>query len=667
MIFNTSKVNLSLDPLLRGDDAVVSLQGYKTAKTKLMNHRLDVLDGLRGFAIILVFLNHIDSYFIAEAVPSFLKPIIHFLFTSGNLGVTFFFILSGFLMGYLYANPQPREFIERRYARIFPPFLVMAFCMWIFRLYPATSLLGRIFLILSVAIFVRTVWIYVVERFHKGSLFVTLFLFLQFAIACWYGFVVMRNPPIWFDSLPYLLKEGTIFAANATLTLPLGNYIPLLDGVYWSLAPEMIFYLLYPYLFSGTVQALKKKGNIFIMLFILSLFPFFFGLSLLFKHSQGLSMLFIEYFIYFCGGIVIAHVVKSQEKKKTPLFIQYFITPLLFILLLFLTYYLMGRMFGTTTILFRLFLVIPFGYIVYSLVEHESPLSNLFKRKTFLFLGTISYSMYIAHTALVDGMHLLFKPNNFITNILFLLVTAVVFLLVSTVLHHIIEKPYFQFKPMKKLSNAGFQNRKIAYGLLLMTLLFLFFFTYTSQFNFFSLQKKYANIIPTTIAISDIPTTFSFIAQENNMGVILVHLTNTVGANQARTKVVDQTKQQRFQIRMKEKGSENWHGTQDTSPAAIGNSASYPFGFPLIADSKNKIYIVEMSIKDIDYESTILFNKDEYELTTIHQIPKYALLKNPQKLLTHILNKLQTAFADPEAQLVAACITPFFILLLALI
>lgn len=125
-----------------------------------MKRRLDVLDGLRGFAIILVFLNHIDSHFIAEAMPSFFRPFIYFLFTSGNLGVTFFFILSGFLMGYLYKNLQPREFIERRYARIFPPFLVMVICMWIFRLYPSIPLIARITLILSVAIFARTVWIY---------------------------------------------------------------------------------------------------------------------------------------------------------------------------------------------------------------------------------------------------------------------------------------------------------------------------------------------------------------------------------------------------------------------------------------------------------------------------------------------------------------------------
>ncbi len=631
-----------------------------------MKRRLDVLDGLRGFAIILVFLNHIDSHFIAEAAPSFLKPFIQFLFTSGNLGVTFFFILSGFLMGYLYSNPQPKEFIERRYARIFPPFLVMVFCMWIFRIYPTTSLPLRISLMLSVAIFVRTIWIYVVERFHKGGQLISIFLLLQAIVAFWYGFFIMRRPPIWFDSLPFFLKEGTILATNATLTLPLGNYIPLLDGVYWSLAPEMIFYLLYPYLFSPTVQALRRKNKMFIALFMVSLFPFFFGLSLLFKHSQGLLMLFIEYFIYFCGGIVIANLVNVQEKKKVSVFIRYFITPLTFISLLFLSYFLLGTVSGSTTIVLRLLLVFPFGFIVYSLVEDETPLSRIFQWRAFLFLGTISYSMYISHTAIVDGVHLLFKPYNSSTNILFLLVTATIFLLVSTALHHIIEKPYFQFKPGKKIVRNEYQKSNISYYALFTVILLLFFSVYTSQFNFFSLQKKYKDIIPSTIHISPIPYTFSFTSQEDNMGVILVHLTNVVGSTERQTVPVNPKKQQRFQMRMKERDAQQWYASQDTAPAEIGDSSSYPFGFPPIVDSKNKTYLVEMSILDIDYRSTVLFNKDEYPLITVHQIPKQTLLKKPLKLLSHAAGKLQTAFTNPEAQLTALCILPFFILLFLL-
>lgn len=633
-----------------------------------MKRRLDVLDGLRGFAIILVFLNHIDSRFIKESLPVFLQPVISFLFTSGNLGVTFFFILSGFLMGYLYTNPAPMGFIERRYARIFPPFLSMALCMWVFRLVPSLHLIFRISLILAVALLIRTIWIYGVEKFRIGPLLIRIFLLLQLGVATWYGFIIMRNPPIWFDSLPFLIKEGTVFAANATLTLPFGNYIPLLDGVYWSLAPEMIFYLLYPYLFSPTIHALRKKSLSFVLLFILTLFPFFFGLSVLFKHTQGLSMLFIEYFIYFCGGIAIATYVHNNP-KKTPLTLSsLFVNPITFLLILFLSFLLLGATSGITTILIRILLVFPFGYIVYSLIEEDTPLSSLFKHRYFLFFGTISYSMYIGHTALVDGMHLIFRPYNLLSNLSFLAVTAIIFLLMATALHEIIEKPYFTFKPEKKATQDVTGISSLPYLLLFLVLVFIFFAAYTSQFNFFSGQKKYKDIITSSVKITDRPFSFTFTAQEDNMGIILLHLTNVVGDTLPKdAKKINPNIRQRFQIRMKEMGANEWHATQDTAPAEIGNSASYPFGFPVIAESKGKTYLVELSIVNVDYSSAVLFNKDEYTLTTVHQIPKKTLLTNPYKLMVHTGEKLQTAFANPEALVVLMCVMPFFILLFVLL
>ncbi|MFZ2206378.1 MAG: acyltransferase [Microgenomates group bacterium] len=630
--------------------------------------RFDVLDGLRGFAIILVFLNHIDSHFIAEALPSFIRPFIYFLFTSGNLGVTFFFILSGFLMGYLYTNPHPIEFIERRYARIFPPFLVMVSSMFIFRLFPTLPLFFRIATMMGIALFVRLVWIYIVERFRFGSVAIKLFLFLQMLVAIWYGLVIMRHPPIWFDSLPYLLKEGTIFATNATLTLSLGNYIPLLDGVYWSLAPEMIFYLLYPYIFAPTVHMLRKKNWRFIIAFILSLFPFLAGLSILFKHSQGLSMLFIEYFIYFCGGIALASYLHISDKKIRFPFAKSIITPLFFITLLFLAYLFLGMMTGWASIVTRLFYVFPFGFIVYELMTEKTPLSRLFQHRIFLFLGTISYSMYIGHTAIVDGMHLMFKPTDALTNILFLFITGSIFMLTSYALHLIIEKPYFQFKPAKNREPFVFKKNIFPYIALFSLISILFLSSYASQFNFFSLQKKYTNVIPSSVTIFQEPYVFSFTAQEDNMGVILVHLTNTVGdVLPQNAEKIDPNKHQRFQIRMKEIGSEEWYASQDTAPGEIGNSSSYPFGFPVIADSKGKTYLVEMSMKDIDYTSKIIFNKDFYQLTTVHQIPKQTLLRNPVQLLTHMGDKFQTILMNPEARLTALCVMPFFILLFVLL
>lgn len=152
------------------------------------------------------------------------------------------------------------------------------------------------------------------------------------------------------------------------------------------------------------------------------------------------------------------------------------------------------------------------------------------------------------------------------------------------------------------------------------------------------------------------------------MGIILLHLTNVVGDSLPKdAKKIDPNIKQRFQIRMKELGSDTWYASQDTAPAEIGNSASYPFGFPVITDSKGKEYEVELGIVNVDYSSAILLNKDEYPLITVHQVPKKTLLTNPLLFLSHTADKVQTAFANPEAIITLLCIMPFFILLFVLL
>lgn len=59
--------------------------------------RLSSLDGLRGFAIILVFLNHITTTFLNKYVPF---DLLGWFFGDGVTGVSFLFILSGFFNGF---------------------------------------------------------------------------------------------------------------------------------------------------------------------------------------------------------------------------------------------------------------------------------------------------------------------------------------------------------------------------------------------------------------------------------------------------------------------------------------------------------------------------------------------------------------------------------------
>ena len=91
--------------------------------------RYDILDGLRGVAALMVLLYHVFN----DAKSFFVWPTPVYEFYHGFLGVDFFFILSGFVMGYAYdesltSGPYPGRggtltfwgFIKRRLIRLHP-------------------------------------------------------------------------------------------------------------------------------------------------------------------------------------------------------------------------------------------------------------------------------------------------------------------------------------------------------------------------------------------------------------------------------------------------------------------------------------------------------------------------------------------------------------------
>jgi peptidoglycan/LPS O-acetylase OafA/YrhL len=86
------------------------------------NPRYDILDGLRGVAALMVLLYHVFN----DAKSFFVWPMPVNEFYHGFLGVDFFFILSGFVMGYAYdlrledRSLTVEGFVKRRLIRLHP-------------------------------------------------------------------------------------------------------------------------------------------------------------------------------------------------------------------------------------------------------------------------------------------------------------------------------------------------------------------------------------------------------------------------------------------------------------------------------------------------------------------------------------------------------------------
>ncbi|MDQ1097905.1 MULTISPECIES: acyltransferase family protein [Chryseobacterium] len=93
--------------------------------------RIEVLDGLRGLAIVLVFLFH--GYYIWDAYYPFGKLYAgNVLFKYGSLGVQLFFLISGFvILMSVEKTPGFWTFIKNRWIRLFPSMLICSLIIYL--------------------------------------------------------------------------------------------------------------------------------------------------------------------------------------------------------------------------------------------------------------------------------------------------------------------------------------------------------------------------------------------------------------------------------------------------------------------------------------------------------------------------------------------------------
>ena len=167
--------------------------------------KLDALTGLRFVAAFAVFLHHANFRF---KVVDYHGPM-------GAQAVSFFFVLSGFILTYVYHDrlkpENVRKFLFTRWARIWP---LHATCFLIYyALAPNESIFGEF-------------WDPVRKLSHL------------------------------------LLLQSWV---------PLQRWVLSHNGVAWSISTEMFFYLMFPLLFLGGVRKFWRKYLFIIGLFVLML------------------------------------------------------------------------------------------------------------------------------------------------------------------------------------------------------------------------------------------------------------------------------------------------------------------------------------------------------------------------------------------------------------
>jgi peptidoglycan/LPS O-acetylase OafA/YrhL len=639
------------------------------------NQRLTVFDGIRGLAILLVVLNHIKTPFISSSIPSKLAEVI---FSSGITGVSFLFILSGFLMAYIYPHPaNPIEFLQKRYTRIFPLFLTMCSSMSVLQIFPTISWIVFLAILLFFALCTHVVWVYGIGQFASNSVKTKIFfgfVLLQIFIGIFYVFWIMKHPPIVFNQeLPFFLRETIITLVNATVTLPFGNYIPMLDGVYWSLISEIYFYILYPFLCVPLIYFFMKKRKFVKIMAVVCLIPFFAGLDKLSHKIFLLSMLQIPLCFYFITGIILGYTYfhhKIYIEKLQRLFFGFFsvTSAVIFFLLIVLKIYVLDIFDRALSSWIHIFWAFPITFIIAIALNNRTAIARIINNRLFIFLGIISYSIYVSHTAVIYIIEQIYKPTNFITNVLFLIFILISCCFLGGILYYLLERPYFQRKKEKQKIKIENHNFNIGHPLLVMSCIFLCIFIgiiigYQSNFNFFSLQYMYT---PEVFISPKVTNNKQYISMQQypkvdllipgkyeNFSAITMHIIRKV-------KDGKDLKPQKLIFRIKDSMQKNWFAESTFDVVEIGDSLQHPFGFPFIAHAKGHIYIIELVMSSIQGSEYIVIDKSSVK--GIYQIDKFYLMKHPLEIFQFVSKKITNTFENRQAQDVIMLMIPFTLL-----
>ncbi len=312
------------------------------------------LDGLRSVAFIMVFFYHAFLYFVPNAISqntlySYLFKIITLNEQAGHIGVSFFFVLSGFLITYLLIQEKENKgkihilkFYGRRVFRIWPVYYVS--------------------LILAFLVFPKLLNMFDITIAETASV-----------------------------PLNYIL-----FLANFDIILN-GYPSPIL-GVHWSVCIEEQYYLLWPLI----LYFAHKKKWLYLFCFVFIISSFLFTLTSTHIHRQYHTLTALNYLSF--GGLM-AGLSYYQNKKLLLVLNSWpkYIHAILYILFIFFVFS-HKSIFQTLQISYQYSK--PFVNIIYALffsyviLEQNFAKFSFYKISSFIFLTKTSkytYALYLLH------------------------------------------------------------------------------------------------------------------------------------------------------------------------------------------------------------------------------------------------------------------------------
>ncbi|PFE06340.1 acyltransferase [Bacillus cereus] len=363
-----------------------------------MMKRYEEFDSLRGLAALLVMIGHhmmllpayenyryeLNSPFI---VYLFKETPLRLFFSSGNESVILFFVLSGFVL-YLSIHNEKFHYdtyIIKRICRIYIPYVV------------AISVA-----IITKMLFIRNDMPYISDWFSKS----------------WTTT----------DTLTLLLQHFVFIGEYNT---------DAYNNVIWSLVHEMRISLVFPFL---TFFFIRKRLRYSLLWFIVLSFSSTIGLYF-FDPSGSITSVFLSFHyitLFFLGALLakyrslIFHYAFNMKKVVK-------VALLLIAIICFMYEGMIGEVDFLNNYILRDY-VVSFGVCIVMIMSVASwTFSALLRRKVFVFLGKISYSLYLYHLiSLFSVMHLFYDK---LPTILIVFLSFSLSFLLSSLGYLFIEKP----------------------------------------------------------------------------------------------------------------------------------------------------------------------------------------------------------------------------------
>lgn len=324
--------------------------------------KIKELNLFRGLAAIFIVLYHFTTRY-NESFGHIKQPYLLNI-SYGYMAVAVFFILSGFLMAMkLNKEKSTKSFIKKRIVRLYPTYVV-------------------------------------------GMILTTV------TLICFGGEE--------FSSRICSFKDWLI---NLTM-MPAYLGAEPVDGVYWTLGIEIIFYILI-----ACVIKFKKQKKIQSLSFFWIIISIIINVLQIFINNRLLKicgiLLITEQVQRFIIGIIMYNIYKEDKINKTNYMIL--------ILCVINEYISQG-------IEYTLFLVF-FSVIFYVIVCRKNTLPNIFNNKFINFISDISYPLYLTHQFI--GYVIINKLEKIgLTNEVYIIIPIVIVITIAYLLHIFVEKRF---------------------------------------------------------------------------------------------------------------------------------------------------------------------------------------------------------------------------------